>query len=199
MLNISLSLNHVIVIFSIHLLYKLASNQLASLTRKVSHITTRYTLACTKYVMFTVGTYKDCVFAMVLSLPFNIICNIASIATYVLLSIKTHGRVSVAKKTVWYTSVLFIGTTNSPFSTPCISITAGLISKSDLHILCPPYTRPCIPRLTEIGPVVYEICVHDNCPIFFTFFFFAPFYKSNFEPTNDTLLVDCFLSNLAHL
>ena len=36
--------------------------------------------------------------------------------------------------------------------------------------------------------------------IFFTFFlFFALFYKSNFEPTKDTLLIDRFLSNLAHL
>ena len=68
------------------------------------------------------------------------------------------------------------------------------------HILCPPYTRPYIPNLKEIGPVVREIRVPENCPIFFTFFFFfAPFYKSNFEPTKNTLPVDRFLSNLAHL
>ena len=41
--------------------------------------------------------------------------------------IKTHGRVSVAKKVVQCTNVLFAGTANSPFSTPHISITAGLI------------------------------------------------------------------------
>ena len=56
-----------------------------------------------------------------------------------------------------------------------------------------------VPSLKEIGPVFHEICVPENCPIFFTFFFFALFYKNNFEPTNDTLLVDQFLTNLAHL
>ena len=30
-------------------------------------------------------------------------------------------------------------------------------------------------------------------------FFFALFYKSNYEATKDTFLVDWFLSNLAHL
>ena len=40
--------------------------------------------------------------------------------------------------------------------------------------------------LKKIGPVVHDICVPKNCPISFTFFFFfAPFYKSNFEPTKD--------------
>ena len=43
-------------------------------------------------------------------------------------SIKTHGRVSVAKKAMWRTSVLFIGTANSPFSIPHISIITGMIS-----------------------------------------------------------------------
>ena len=74
---------------------------------------------------------------------------------------------------------------------------------SNSHILCPPYTRPYIPNLKEIGPAVHEICIPENCPIFFTFFFtfffFAPFYKSNFEPTKDTLSIDLFLSYLAHL
>ena len=44
------------------------------------------------------------------------------------LQVKTHGRVSVVKKTVWYTSVLFTRTANLPFSTPHISTTTGLIS-----------------------------------------------------------------------
>ena len=74
---------------------------------------------------------------------------------------------------------------------------------SNSHMLCPLYTQPFIPNLTEISPVVYEICVPENCPIFFTFFFFffffSPFYKSNFEPNKNTLAVDRFLSNLAHL
>ena len=43
-------------------------------------------------------------------------------------SIKTHGHVSVAKKDIWHTSVLFTGTTKSPFSTPRIFITTGPIS-----------------------------------------------------------------------
>ena len=70
---------------------------------------------------------------------------------------------------------------------------------SNSHTLCPPYTQPYIPNLKEISPVVREIYVPENCLIFFTFFFFAPFYKSNFEPTKNTLPVDRFLSNLAHL
>ena len=41
--------------------------------------------------------------------------------------IKTHGSVSSAKKVVWHTNV-FTGTTNLPFSSPCISITTALIS-----------------------------------------------------------------------
>ena len=65
-----------------------------------------------------------------------------------------------------------------------------------LHIRTWPY----IPHLKEIGPVVYEIFVHENCPILFTFFFFfAPFYESNFVPTKETLLIYQFLSNLTHL
>ena len=42
--------------------------------------------------------------------------------------ISRHNRVSGAKKTVWHTSVLFIGTANSPFSTPHISIINTSIS-----------------------------------------------------------------------
>ena len=42
--------------------------------------------------------------------------------------IKTHSRVSAAKKAVWHTSVLFTGTTNLPFSTPLISLATGPIS-----------------------------------------------------------------------
>ena len=42
--------------------------------------------------------------------------------------IKTHGCVLAAKKAMWRTSVLFTGTTNSPFSAPHISVTTGPIS-----------------------------------------------------------------------
>ena len=102
---------------------------------------------------------------------------------YSMKTIKTHGHMSVAKKAVWCTSVLFIGTANSPFSSPCISITTGLIIRflSNSHILCPPYMRLYIPNLKEISPVVRKIHASENCPIFFTFFFFALFYKNNFE------------------
>ena len=96
--------------------------------------------------------------------------------------------------------VLFTGTANSPFSAPRISITTGPISIKFTYFM-PPYMRHYIPNLNEIGSVVCEICVPKNCPIFFTFFFFffAPFYKSNFEPTKNTLPMDRFLSNLVHL
>ena len=42
--------------------------------------------------------------------------------------IKTHVRVSAAKKDMRHTSVLFTGTAKSPFSTPHISITTGPVS-----------------------------------------------------------------------
>ena len=70
---------------------------------------------------------------------------------------------------------------------------------SNLHILCPLYTQLYLPKLEEIRPVVCEICVPENYSIFFTFFFFAQFYKSNFGPTKDTLPVDHVLSSLVHL
>ena len=84
--------------------------------------------------------------------------------------IKTHGRVSAAKKAVWHTSMLFTGTANSPFSTPHISTTTVLISIKS-HILYPPYTRPYIPNVKQISPVVHEIYVPENCPIFHLFLF----------------------------
>ena len=89
---------------------------------------------------------------------------------------------------------------------PLISLQPLYRFLSNSHILCPPYTRPHIPNLKEIGPVGSKIYVPENCPIFFTFFFlfiiiffFTPFYKSSFEPTKDSLPVDQLLSNLAHL
>ena len=51
----------------------------------------------------------------------------SNVNSYIII-IKTHVRVSAAKKAVWHTSVLFTGTAKLPFSTPCISITTGLIS-----------------------------------------------------------------------
>ena len=75
-------------------------------------------------------------------------------------------------------------------------------------------TRPICIKFVYFIPSIYAILhtkfekhqlsnLCDMCwwklPLFFTFFFFAPFYKSNFEPTKDTLLIDRFISNLAHL
>ena len=55
-------------------------------------------------------------------------------------SIKTHGRVSVAKEVMWHTSVLFTGTAKSPFSTPHISITTGPISIKFTYFMSSIYT-----------------------------------------------------------
>ena len=76
-------------------------------------------------------------------------------------NIKTHGRVSVAKKAMWRMSVLFTGTADSLFSIPQISLGRFL---SYSYILCPLYMQPYMPNLKNISPVVYEICVHENCP-----------------------------------
>ena len=84
--------------------------------------------------------------------------------------IKTHGRVSVAKKAVWHTSVFFTGTANLPFSTPYISTTTGSISMNFTDFMsCIYATLQYIPNFKEIGLVVCEIFVPENCPIFFTF------------------------------
>ena len=88
--------------------------------------------------------------------------------------IKTYGCVSVAKKAMWYTSVLFL---QEPLTilTLHISITTGLIS---IHFtyLWPLYMQPYIPNLKEIAPVVHKICVPKNCPIFSPF----PSYSHHF-------------------
>ena len=54
--------------------------------------------------------------------------------------IKTHGRVSVAKKDVQHTSVLFTGTAKLLFSTPHISITTGPISIKFTYFMPSIYT-----------------------------------------------------------
>ena len=110
-------------------------------------------------------------------------------------AIKTRSSGSAAKKAVWHTNVLFTETAILPFSMPCISITTRPISIKFLCILYPLYMQPHIRKLKEIGQVVCEICVLENCPIFFTFsfFFFAPFNKSNFEPNKTPFsLIDFF-------
>ena len=89
-------------------------------------------------------------------------------AVLIIIIIKTHGCVSVAKKAVWCTGVLFTGTANLLFSTPCISITAGVISiKFTYYMLSMCTTLHTL--LKEIGSVVCKIYVPDNFLIFFTF------------------------------
>ena len=111
----------------------------------------------------------------------------------------TWSCVSRQESRVAHKYVIFTGTTNLPFSTPCISITTGLISIKFTYFIFSIYT-PYIPNLKEITLEVCKICVSENFPLFFTFFFFyTPFYKTKFEPTRNTLLVNGFLSNLAHL
>ena len=114
-------------------------------------------------------------------------------------SIKTHGHAPVAKRVVWCTSVLITGTINSLFSTPRISIATGPISIKFTYFM--PFIYATLhTKFEKIGPVVHKKCVSENYPIFFTFFlFFTPFYKSNFEPTENILFMDHFLSNLTHL
>ena len=67
--------------------------------------------------------------------------------------IKIHGHVSAAKKAMWHISVLSTGTTNSPFSTPCISIITGPISIKSMYFMCSIYVT--LYNLKEISPVVY--------------------------------------------
>ena len=114
--------------------------------------------------------------------------------------IKTYGHVSAAKKAVWRTNVLLTGTANLLFSVPRISITTGQISIKFTYFMSYIYTTLHTKFERNWFSSTREICVPENCPIFFTFlFFFAPFYKSNFEPTKTTLPMDRFLSNLVHL
>ena len=56
----------------------------------------------------------------------------------ILLHIKTHGCVSVAKKAMWHTSVLFTETINSLSSTSHISITTGPIFIKIIYFYCMP-------------------------------------------------------------
>ena len=93
--------------------------------------------------------------------------------------IKTHGCVSVAKKAVWHTSVLITGIANLPFSTPRISITTTLISMKFTYFMHTIHAT--LHTKFEGNWPSSSGC--ENCSIFTFFFFFAPFYKSNFEPT----------------
>ena len=105
----------------------------------------------------------------------------------------------VMHKFMWRTSVLFTGNNNSPFSTPCISITTMPISIKFTYFRFSIYATQHTKFERNQPSSLRDMCSW-KLPNFFTFFFFfAPFYKSNFQPTKSTLPVDRFLSNLAHL
>ena len=63
-----------------------------------------------------------------------------TLSSYLFFIIKTHGRVSAAKKDVQHTSVLLIGTAKSPFSTPHISRTTTPISINFTYFMPSIYT-----------------------------------------------------------
>ena len=91
-----------------------------------------------------------------------------------------HTVVCKRSKNMQHTSVLFTGNSKSPFSSPHISITTGPIC---IKFACfmPSIYMTFIQKMKKIR-VVCEICVSENCPIFFIFFFFfALIYNNNFS------------------
>ena len=64
---------------------------------------------------------------------------------------QTHGRVSAAKKTGHCTQVCYLHEVRSSL----FKLLGQFLS--NLYILVRPYTRPYIPNLKEIAPVVSEI------------------------------------------
>ena len=85
--------------------------------------------------------------------------------------IKTHGHVSVAKKAIWHTSVLFTGIAKFPF---LISIS----TKPNLNIVCPLYTQPYISKLAQmLARYVFLIIAQ-----FSSHFSSLDHFKNNFEP-----------------
>ena len=117
--------------------------------------------------------------------------------------IKTHGRVSVAKKDVRCTSVLFTGATKSPFSTLHISITTGPISINFTYFIYMPFIymtlHSYIPNL-KIGLVaIFKIYVSENFSISSYFLFL---HKKNLSQEKTMYLWINFLqiwyTNKAH-
>ena len=115
------------------------------------------------------------------------------------ITIKTHGRVSVAKKAVWRTSVLFTGTTNSPFSAPHISITTRPISIKFTYFMPSTYATPHTKFKRNWSSSLQDMCSWKLPYFLHLFLLLRTILQSNFEPTKNTLPVDRFLSNLAHL
>ena len=108
----------------------------------------------------------------------------------------TRCRVSATKKDMWHTSVLFTGTTKSPFSTPHISITTGFITIQFTYFMLSIYTT--LHAKFEGNQLSnFKICISENCPIVFIFFLLRTDIN-NFEPRKNNLPVHRFPSNLVH-
>ena len=85
--------------------------------------------------------------------------------------IKTHGRVSAAKKDA-RAQVCYLRDRSSSRFQPIITQKLWRLFLLILHILMSPYTAPYIPNLIGIAPAVPEIRAPETCRILFVFFFF---------------------------
>ena len=86
--------------------------------------------------------------------------------------IKTHGRVSAAKKQEIRAStpVCYLCDRSSSRFQPIITQKLWHLFLPNLHILMSSYTAPYMPNLKEIAPAVPEIRVPETRWIFFIFF-----------------------------
>ena len=92
--------------------------------------------------------------------------------------IKTHGRVSAAKKDA-RAQVCYLRDRSSSRFQPIITQKLCRLFLLILHILMSPYTAPYIPNLRGIAPAVPEIRAPETCRILFVFFFFFFFFAPN--------------------
>ena len=92
--------------------------------------------------------------------------------------IKTHGRVSAAKKDA-RAQVCYLRDRSSSRFQPIITQKLWRLFLLILHILMSPYTAPYIPNLIGIAPAVPEIRAPETCRILFVFFFFFFFAPNN--------------------
>ena len=92
---------------------------------------------------------------------------------------ETHSSVSAAKKTkkTCGTQVCYLLVPQSCQIQPSVSLKLLSQFLSNLYTFCLTYTPLHISNLKEIASAILEIFVPKNCPIFFTFFFFAQNYK----------------------
>ena len=92
--------------------------------------------------------------------------------------IKTHGRVSAAKKDA-RAQVCYLRDRSISRFQPIITQKLWRLFLLILHILMSPYTAPYIPNLRGIAPAVPEIRAPETCRILFVFFFFFFFAPNN--------------------